>query len=319
MLSIRIDPLITITVLGRMNQLHGWEHNGKKNQENVLVVVIKGSCVFQWPDNRYELETGDVLVIPAQTLYHAYTESECEYYFFHFQTAEPIQIKPETALPALTSPIQAANGLNFDIRQRQGIDPGLVYVEYKTQLSEYYKDVLFLISKAFDKLNNMGRYDSPFIRLYFTEILLLLDLQLHQQHQQQVKPYPAQLANMISFINQNYTQPLSLQQLSDNFQLSKQYIARLFIRYLNVTANTYILMVKLHHAQELLKFSRMNITEISNHLGFCSTSYFSRVFKQYYAISPKQYQYSSNKLIQNSSKTLLPDGEAAESGGGARQ
>lgn len=240
MLSIRIDPLITVTVLGRMNQLQGWEHNGKKNKDNVLVVVIKGTCVFQWPDNRYELETGDVLVIPAQTLYHAYTETECEYYFFHFQTTEPLRSISDSDLPALTAPIIQTTGLNFDIRERQGIDPGLAYVSVKTSLSEYYEDVLFLISKCVDKLNNMGRYERRLSSLHFTEILLLMDLQLRKQRQQPTAPYPAQLANMVSFINQNYTQPISLQNLSDTFQLSKQYIARLFIRYLCVTANNCI-------------------------------------------------------------------------------
>lgn len=294
MIAIKIDPLVTVTVLGRMNQTQGWEHNGKKNPENVLVVVIKGTCTFQWTDHSYELKTGDILLIPAQTHYHAYTASKCEYYFFHFQTVEPLDMNAEITYPVIMAPSQVA-GLNFDIRTLQGVDPGLIYVELKTSLSENYKDVLYLISKCLDRICDMGRYDSPFIRLYFTEILLLMD-QHHRQRQS--KSYPTQLTNMISFINQNYTQPISLQSLSDNFQLSKQHIARLFIRYLCVTANTYILMVKLHHAQELLRFSRMNITEISNHLGFCSTSYFSRVFKQYYAISPKQYQNSTNSLIE---------------------
>lgn len=296
MLSVRIDPLITVTVLGRMNQLQGWEHNGRRNPENVLVVIIKGTCVFRWKDNHHELHTGDALIIPANTLYRAHTDLGCEYYFFHFLTTDPIEQTSDASIPTPIIPIVNINNLNFDVRKRQGIDPGMVYVQTKTPLSAHYKDALYLISKCFDKLNSMGRYDSPFIRLYFTEILLLLDVQLHQQ-QQTAKPYPVQLANMLSFIDQNYTQPISLQNLSDNFHLSKQYIARLFIRHLSVTTNTYILMVKLHHAQELLRFSRMNIAEIANHLGFCSPSYFSRMFKQYYAISPKQYQYSTNQLL----------------------
>lgn len=299
MLSIRIDPLITVTVLGRMRQVQGWEHNGKKNPDNVLVAVINGSCVFRWDGESHELKSQDVLIIPAQTLYYAYTQAGCEYYFFHFRTAEPMETKPDILPPPSTEAVHMANGLNFDVRQRQGVDPGITYVSVQTSLTDYYQDMMFLISQSMDKLSRMGRYDSPFIRLYFTEILLLLNLQLQQQQRRlTVKPYPARLSNILSFINDNYTKPLSLQQLSDTFQLSKQYIARLFIRYLSVTTNTYILMVKLQHAQELLKFSRMNISEISDYLGFCSTSYFSRVFKQYCGVSPKQYQYSTNKPSQ---------------------
>jgi AraC-like DNA-binding protein len=295
--SIKINPLVAVTVLGRMNQRCGWEHNGRQNIDNVLVVVINGSCIFQWDDVQHELAVGDALIIPAFTMYNAYTNVECDYYFFHFRTVDPITSEPDSALPD-TKALKKEAVLNFDIRERQGVDESLVYANIKTHLSDHYEEIIYLTSKCFDKLSTMGRYDNPYIRLYFTEILLLLDLRLRQQ-QQTCDFYPIPLNNMVSFINQNYTMPISLQDLSDKFQLSKQYIARLFIKYLFVTANTYILSVKLYHAQELLKFSRMNISEISQYLGFCSTSYFSRVFKQYYSISPKQYQFSTNKTLRN--------------------
>jgi len=291
--SIKINPLVTVTVIGRMTQRCGWDHNGKQNIDNLLVVVIKGSCTFEFDNNKFELTAGDALIIPAFTLYKAYTNVECDYYFFHFKTSEPFTVLSDSELPEFkVYPKEKFN--NFDIKQHQGVVENIVFVDAKTSLSENYEDVLFLISKCFNKLTTMGRYDNPYIRLYFTEILLLLDLRLRKMLQT-FEYYPSPLNNMLTFINQNYTMPISLQVLSEKFQLSKQYISRLFMKYLNMTANTYILTVKLYHAQELLKFSRMNISEISHYLGFCSTSYFSRVFKQYYSISPKQYQFSSMK------------------------
>ena len=45
----------------------------------------------------------------------------------------------------------------------------------------------------------------------------------------------------------------------------------------------------MRHAAYLLSSTYMNVSEAADYLGFSSTSYFSRVFKQYYGVSPSEY------------------------------
>lgn len=65
------------------------------------------------------------------------------------------------------------------------------------------------------------------------------------------------------------------------------------------SVNQYIKDVRLDKAKELMENSNLNITEITYKIGINSRSYFSKVFKEKYGISPKQY-ISSNRKPENS-------------------
>ena len=45
----------------------------------------------------------------------------------------------------------------------------------------------------------------------------------------------------------------------------------------------------MRHATYLLRNTYMNVNQAADYLGFSSTSYFSRVFKKYYGVSPSAY------------------------------
>ncbi|MCD7851327.1 MAG: AraC family transcriptional regulator [Parabacteroides sp.] len=57
--------------------------------------------------------------------------------------------------------------------------------------------------------------------------------------------------------------------------------------------------IRLEAGAKLLKESDMNISEIAQHVGFSSRSYFARSFKAVYGMSPTEYQETES---QNSSK-----------------
>ena len=55
------------------------------------------------------------------------------------------------------------------------------------------------------------------------------------------------------------------------------------------TIGDYILEMRMRHAAYLLRNTYMNVNQAADYLGFSSASYFSRVFKQYYGVSPSAY------------------------------
>ena len=64
---------------------------------------------------------------------------------------------------------------------------------------------------------------------------------------------------------------------------------RLFKKYMNMTINDYVIELRMKHAAYLLRDTYMNVNEAADYLGFSSVSYFSRVFKKYYGVSPSEY------------------------------
>ncbi|QYA24568.1 helix-turn-helix transcriptional regulator [Gramella sp. MT6] len=61
----------------------------------------------------------------------------------------------------------------------------------------------------------------------------------------------------------------------------------------NLTVNKYMQHVKLEAAKEMLNLSEKNISEIVTAIGLNNRSYFSKIFKEKYGVSPKYFLRSS--------------------------
>ncbi|NND88827.1 MAG: helix-turn-helix transcriptional regulator, partial [Flavobacteriaceae bacterium] len=63
----------------------------------------------------------------------------------------------------------------------------------------------------------------------------------------------------------------------------------------NLTVNKYMQHVKLEAAKEMLLLSEKNISEIVTSIGLNNRSYFSKIFKEKYGVSPKYFLRTKNK------------------------
>ncbi|MCH4822142.1 AraC family transcriptional regulator [Gramella lutea] len=64
----------------------------------------------------------------------------------------------------------------------------------------------------------------------------------------------------------------------------------------NLTVNKYMQHVKLEAAKEMLAFSEKNISEIVTAIGLNNRSYFSKIFKEKYGVSPKYFLKSKKSM-----------------------
>lgn len=64
----------------------------------------------------------------------------------------------------------------------------------------------------------------------------------------------------------------------------------------NLTVNKYMQHIKLEAAKEMLKLSEKNISEIVTAIGLNNRSYFSKIFKEKYSVSPKYFLKSKNSV-----------------------
>lgn len=58
---------------------------------------------------------------------------------------------------------------------------------------------------------------------------------------------------------------------------------------LKLSPNQFVQLIKIKHAEQMIKTTDLSIKEVSEQLGFSSPYYFSSVFKKYYLMSPKEY------------------------------
>lgn len=94
-------------------------------------------------------------------------------------------------------------------------------------------------------------------------------------------------------INAHITQRLSLQSVSKEMGLSKEYVCALFKSSTGKTLTDYINERKLQLARQLLQGGEMSLLDIAAHLGYDNYGYFSRLFKRFYGITPIQMRKQS--------------------------
>lgn len=97
------------------------------------------------------------------------------------------------------------------------------------------------------------------------------------------------ISNVLQYINENFI-TVSEKDVAERFGISYSYFSRSFKQTMNMSFKEYINYLKINEARKLLLTTTDSITDISESLGFSSSSHFINVFKKYNSCSPKQYK-----------------------------
>lgn len=95
---------------------------------------------------------------------------------------------------------------------------------------------------------------------------------------------------MISYIQEHFSENISIQALMDHAHVSRSECFRAFHRYAGKKPIEYINEYRLVQAANLLKETDLPLSEIGSSCGFCSSSYFGKLFKEKYGTTPLGYR-----------------------------
>lgn len=90
-------------------------------------------------------------------------------------------------------------------------------------------------------------------------------------------------------IRKNYND-ISLKELSNQFHFQEDYFTRLIKKHTGLTFSGFLQKIRISKAEELLLNTNMNITEISEAIGYLNRSYFYKLFQETYSMTPEQYR-----------------------------
>jgi AraC-like DNA-binding protein len=91
----------------------------------------------------------------------------------------------------------------------------------------------------------------------------------------------------IQMILRNYANPIQIDYLASLCHLSPAQFRRLFLSTMGVPPQSYLMSVRLNHADQLLKTSSLKIVDIAYQVGFATLSSFNRAFLKTYHRIPK--------------------------------
>ncbi len=98
------------------------------------------------------------------------------------------------------------------------------------------------------------------------------------------------VARVLEYINQHYTDNISLAETAHAVGLSKSYLSDIFKKEIGITFLSYITNLRIEKAKLLLSDSNMKMYEISDAVGFQDYTYFSQIFKKKVGMTLSDYR-----------------------------
>ena len=96
---------------------------------------------------------------------------------------------------------------------------------------------------------------------------------------------------IINYLNENYENKISLEQIAHNIYLSPVYISKIFKEETGESPINYLIKIRLEKAKDILLNSDCgSIKSIANQVGYEDVYHFSKLFKKYYGVSPLYYK-----------------------------
>ncbi len=96
--------------------------------------------------------------------------------------------------------------------------------------------------------------------------------------------------NALAYIEENYTQKLTLSEVAEKTYVSQWHLSKLLNRHTGQSFSDILNHTRIEHAKELLSDPSLRIGDISEQVGFLDLAHFSRVFKKQVGVSPGEYR-----------------------------
>lgn len=184
--------------------------------------------------------------------------------------------------------------------------PELDGLQALTAIREFLPQARVLILSAYSDFS----YAQTAIRLKVRDYLLkpvkpaifrqaFSDLMLSEgwgcEVSQQLQPGNQAMANSViekslHYINSNFKQKLSLQEVAAAVFVNPQHFSRIFKKELGISCIEYVNKLKIEYACKLLEQTNYPAYRVSYECGFSDPSYFNKVFVQQMQMTPKAYR-----------------------------
>lgn len=127
-------------------------------------------------------------------------------------------------------------------------------------------------------------------KLYYKKLLesmLILFLQgTDDEKYEASRSEPDIIQQIVIYANTHFAENPMLKDIADAFHMNENYLCSLFKRYMGENYKSYIRKLKLTHAEKLISFTNLSVTEIALNCGYNTLSHFNREFKSMFHVTP---------------------------------
>lgn len=230
-----------------------------------LYFLLSGTQRYFIKNRYYDMQEGDVILVPANTTHQIIQHDKKKQLVFHFTDFFLAKFLNKRAI-ALLEPL---------FKQK---------IFHPTRENVYNLHKLFLSIAQAQKNNDETQIFLDLMRIF----TILSDCPIATATEEAGKR--SLIDAVIHYIHEHYDTIKGLDDVASALFVSKYYVCHLFTKYMGTSFNNYLTDLRLKKAEQFVAYSKRSIQEIATLCGFSSSTYFCKVFKQKHKMSPIEYR-----------------------------
>ena len=234
-------------------------------KDAVIHYISKGYGTFKINDEVYNLKQGDIFILlkGMNVEYIASIDEPWEYYWIGFSGSKANECLNRTA----------------------------IIESYAASCKEDSKIPHIILNMCeISKTYNPSCSDDILLLKELYSLLYALIEEFPKPFEYKDKELHAYIQEAINFINSNYMNSITVNEIANHVNLSRSYLYKMFIKNLKISPQKYLINLRMYKATLLLKNTKIPIGEVASKVGYSDSLLFSKTFSRYFSMSPLNYR-----------------------------
>ena len=267
------SPPFVITECGKFYANSGFFYRREGRDGFLLLYVQSGKGLLKYNSGEYELLPGQIAIIDCYQ-HHEYrtfdgAEGTWIFYWLHFSSDNMF---------FYTNLLYRESYTLFNL----GDEPALIFEDILENLPYGEPEILLLLNDC----------------LYKIITLMMKAARLEKSVRDRIPAVKENVRDVVDYIKSSYWQPLGLEDLAKQSNMSKFHFIRSFKEVTGMTPYQYLTTERMNAAKILLQTTDMKVSEISIMVGFADESNFIKKFKSMMGVTPKSYRLNTDSRVR---------------------
>ncbi len=255
---------------GKLERIKQWNEKPHSHPFCEIMFVISGTGKSVIDGCEYDIEEGDIIVYNPNTTHEESTtgSSGLELAFFGITNFKINSLPPDSIIDKNASPVL-----------KTGND------------EERFK---FYFTSLVDEVYGNKQYSDLIIK-YWARLILIGILRITNTSEAKFVTN-AIFTQIYQYLNTNFTQIESMDQICEDLNVSKYYISHVFKKYIGKPPMQYITSKRIDYAKKLLQETDISACEIGEMCGYKDHTLFFKAFKKLTNTTPIAFRRENTPL-----------------------
>lgn len=242
-----------------------------------LLMPLRGYLAYNINGTKVTIQEGNAIFVNARHMHYGFTAdgTDCEYICITFRPqllCANEEIQNRYVLPVLTSTNLTHMVLRKAIPEHRALLNGMCRLDavYQERMPGFELRAMGILYSLWQEIFQLAQ--DRIGEAVSTDVNVLIQKQ------------------MLEYIRTHYQERITVDAIAAAGGVCRTKCCQIFKKYLGQTPNAYLNSFRLERGMQLLKSTRMSVTEIAEACGYSSGCYFTEMFTKLKGCSPTQFR-----------------------------